>query len=847
LHHSKHIIFNKAMALLISLSVILTAVIGVTIAQLVTQTPPLFNTFIPGEDPSGDLIIRKNVEHPFADDYVIPEGILFEFLVTLGDTFADVSLETSKGTVQTDESGSFTVALTHGEAIRILHLPEGTAVTVTELAKAGFTPADGATHACVIPRGEYVLTYTNAYTPEAVSPVNVEVTGTKYLEGRQWQEGDAFTFLLEYKLAGSEQWQELGQTTVAYTMIEVTDPETGDVTLVPKPDYDKFSFTDLMQSISYNTAGVYAFRVSEVDGTIAGITYDKVVSYFDVLVGDADMDGKLEIQSVTGYQNAESIFNEETNTFHVEVTVNNQYAPEGTAVVTVQLDKTVLSYSGSELSAAGYTFELYDENGELVATSAATSAAGESAIELSFAAKDAGKTFAYTLKETHSGENINGMEYDNTVYEILVSVVDNLDGTISAYIYEAPKQEQEDPGTDGETTPGDEQPEQETEASQTEEQETEESQIPVDATDTYCAPFVNAYDPVDTQVTFRGTKILEGRDLRNEEFTFLLYAAGEDFAISENAEPIRTTVNNAEGTFAFGALSYDKVGVYRYVIKEDNSNPNAGITYDTTAYYATVTVVDDNGVLKAEVIVTDVLGTQKEVTFTNTYKPSPTGITIKGTKELTGMELSEDLFRFLLYQADADYTRQGNSLDAALNSADGTFIFERLVFSQAGTYYYVVEEDSSAQVEGMTYDSTLYGVKIVVWDDEEGSLKADIAITELGVGAASEIRFINTYIEPTTPTEPSEPTETTEPAETTEPTQPSETTQPTEPDEPTSPSAPPKPSTPPTGDTTPVGWYIAMGCLSFTGLLILVVLGFTKRRGTASAGTESGSNSRQRE
>lgn len=827
MYKNKQITIYKMMALLLSVSILLTTVLGGTFAHLITKTPSLINTFLSGLDPTGDLVISKEVTHPFGNGYNIPDGLSFDFSISLGESYAGKTVDTSLGDITADENGVITLSVVAGKAVRICDLVGGTAVTVTEGFATGFTPYGGAEKTITIQRGtENRIEYVNDYAPSPVSSVNLTVSGTKLLEGRDWQEGDSFTFQLDYKLAGEETWEKAGETSVSYELIEVTDPETQEVHYEPKSDFDKFSFTDLVQSITYDTAGEYSFRVSEVDGTIGGITYDKVVSYFDVTVGDADMDGYLEIQDVKGYHNAVAFYDESNGDYHVDVTVNNKYAPEGTATATVNINKRVDSYSGEEKTAAGYSFELYDESGNLVATSCETSAAGETSIELILEAKDAGETFHYTLKETHGGETINGMVYADAAYPISVSVVDELDGTISAYVYgtdehrtelieiETPESAEQESGATEETVSNESNSEQmeseteeneltvsddsegefEKEESEAAESETTESEIvvvatdsnavreevtenesivmtasapetkevvviPDGATDDYKVSFVNVYDPDDTSASFVGIKKLIGRTLKEGEFAFELYATGENFTVNEDTEPIQTVTHDAEGNFGFTTIEYDEVGIYRYVVKEDASGNLGGITYDESVFRVTVTVTDENGVLNATVKITDELGADAELIFKNKYEAAPTSIIFSGRKTLTGMDLSADMFKFLLYKADENYNVLGAATAKAYNDDDGNFKFESIEFAETGTFHYVVKEDSSAKVEGMTYDDTIYGIEVDVWDDGAGNLKADVTITKVGGSVVDEILFENSYTKLVEPDEPDKPTE----------------------------------------------------------------------------------------
>lgn len=960
----------RILALLLSAALFFNSA-GHTLAYIVTQTPSLINTFLSGLEPSGDLTIRKEVEHPFGDAYHMPGGMHFDFTVSLGADYAGKIVRTSQGDLTADENGTITVTVKPGEAVRLMDIREGTQVTVTEAPVPGFTAQDGSERVLTIREGENALDYINLYAPGAVTQPNLEVNGRKFLEGRKWREGDSFTFQLEYKLAGTDKWETLGTATVTYEMVEITDPDDPENTIwVEKPDFDRFSFTELVQSLTYDQAGIYSFRVSEVEGTVPGVTYDTVVSYFDVLVGDEDMDGYLEIQSVAGYQNATASFNDQTNAHRIDVTVNNIYAPEGTASVKIRIQKSVESLSGEEKAPAGFTFELYTEDGELVATSEQTSAAGETSLELTFDAEDAGKTYHYILKESNSGRTIQGMTFDDREYALSVSIVDNLDGTVSAYIYSTenysveevveepeetepeettepteeptqpteettepteeptestesttapteettqPTEEPTEPSeettapTEAETQPSQEptlpaetetQPEESTapvaeaqapmvteitvqiagahnhairaasageirtfsegtqsatipevEAialiSETETQEesaTEPAQageeepdtpaesapaeedrkitlvtvIPEDASDIYTVSFENSYDPEDTQARFDGTKKLSGRTLRSGEFRFDLYATGKDFTVTEEMKPVQSVSHDEEGSFSFAPITYERVGIYHYVVVENAEKALGGVTYDQRLFHVSVTVWDDGGELKTRMVTTDELGTAADIVFRNVYAAEKTSAIFGGRKLLNDAKPKADQFVFLLYPADEDFTIQGGALDTAANTANGSFSFAEIPYEDDGTYFYVIAEDDSGKEPGMTYDDTVYGVKVTVTDDGEGNLTASVSYW-LGGKEVEEVLFRNYY------TKPDESTETTEPTDSEETTEPTETeTDSTETTQKDPTTKPKDSSTPQTGDQSHIREHIVTMFISLAVMLLLL-------------------------
>lgn len=805
---------KKTFVMLLSIVLLLMATVGGTFAYIVTKTPSLLNTFLSGLEPDGDLTIRKVVEHPFGPDYVIPENIKFDFIVNLGADYVGKTVKTSQGDKLVDENGAITVALKPDEAVKIEDILEETEVTVTENLTGfpGFAVKDDMNPKTVtMNRKGYEMVFTNTYTPAKVANVNMSVDGTKTLTGREWKTGDSFAFLLEYKAPGTgAEWQQVGNETVAYAQIEIEDPNTpGTMIWVDEPDFDKFDFTVQVQAFAFDVAGTYAFRLTEAVGAIPGVSYDTEPRYFDVLVGDADMDGYLEIQSVTtpsGGKTVEISFDNTTMRYGVSVPMENKYSVDmaASAKATIQIKKKVTSRSGEEKSLAGYTFELY-ENGNLVKKSGETSAAGEAVIEIGFTAEDAGKTSNYVLKETNAGQKIKGILYDNTEYPITVSVVDNLDGTISARVYETPEppvQTVSLPTEEPETTvtvSSPSVPEEELTVSSPSvpaEDVTVSSpsvkpnpaatldlttvpasgpgpEIPAGASDTYTVTFENIYEPEPASASFTGTKKLTGRILKTGEFSFDLYKTDDAaFVIPEGANPVLSVTNNtvseSEGAFTFAGekLTYDKAGTYYYVVKEDDSAKTGGISYDETVFHITINVIEEDGALKALTEIADNLGSEAELIFENTYVPKKALLTLGGTKKLNGADLKADMFDFLLYQADGKFQIQGTPLESASNKEDGSFAFGEMKYTEVGEHFYVIAEDASEKLKDMTYDDTTYGVKVTVEDNLEGQLVANVAFQEVGGDTAESISFENTYIGPAVSNEPEEsnkPEETDKP------------------------------------------------------------------------------------
>lgn len=360
----------KWVALPLSLLLAFNATVQSSLAFVITSTPAALNTFKPYQSIEGDLIISKTVEHPFGEDYVIPENIAFDFQVELGALYAGYTLTTTQGNFTTDENGILTVSVKPGVPIGIEGIDEGMQVTVTELQKDGdgFAVKDDAAAQTVTvsPDNQIIVDFINIYTPAPVSPDHVSVSGVKVLEGREWQEGDTFDFLLERQDENGE-WISMGTRSIAYST------ETA--------DFNTFDFSDLIQTMEFTEIGTYAFRMSEVIGTLENVVYDATVNTFNITVGDADMDGSLEIQDVAAAQNAAVTKDDAADTYSVDVTFNNIFTPEETTTTetssttettTVTEDTTTKETSTTEGTTTSETTPATVETTSTTSTSADT-------------------------------------------------------------------------------------------------------------------------------------------------------------------------------------------------------------------------------------------------------------------------------------------------------------------------------------------------------------------------------------------------------------------------------------------------------------------------------------------
>lgn len=249
--------------------------------------------------------------------------------------------------------------------------------------------------------------------------------------------------------------------------------------------------------------------------------------------------------------------------------------------------------------------------------------------------------------------------------------------------------------------------------------------------------FTNTYTPTATTATITGTKALTGRDLAEGEFFFDLKDA--------DGNVVQTVQNGADGTFGFAPLQLDKVGTYVYTVSERAGATANGVTYDTTVFTATVTVMEnaETHALEAQVAYSKGGKAADAVAFSNSYAPAATEVKLGASKVLSGEDLKEGQFSFQLKDAD------GKVLQTAKNAADGTVGFEAISYDKPGTYAYSISEVDDGQ-KNVTYDAAEHRVTVTVTDDGAGHLVATVTYD----GAVAPV-FKNTYTPPTTP--PTEP------------------------------------------------------------------------------------------
>lgn len=587
-----------------------------------------------------------------------------------------------------------------------------------ELAFAVADGGSGVLEVAVSLDGEKVATYTGAATSARVADPVAVTFNNRYDAGSVDVGGDGAAAIKAHKTltgrpleAGEFSFSVVNTLDDAAKLVTSgTNDAQGDIAFEPISYTMEKLNNDVADGLAVRAAdGVYtyAYAVSEDTSSLpAGVT--PVVASFpvEVLVTDSGT-GSLGAQVV--YPKGSDGSLEFRNAYGTGVGGTTELAMGGAKVLKVESGETVPDIAGK------FTFTLTGskdapmpegaKDGVKTATNDASGSVDLGTISYSIesvfgsGSGERTKTFTYTV--TESGE-VPGVVNDSvSSRSFTVTVTDNGYGTLSAVSSEKPGAQ---------------------------------------------FTFTNTYgvNPVDSTLTGEGgftiTKTLDGLELREGEFEFALASQAED------EQTVVTAKNDANGKVAFPAISFNAPGVYRYRLAEVDGGLG-GVTYDTTVYDVTATVVDNGD---GSLGVTWSVGKDgqplegKQIVFTNSYKAAGTSITFNAAKVLTGRDLKKGEFTFELRDAN------GKVLQTVKNGAltEGGYApiaFDPIAYDEPGTYdYRIVEVKGDA--EGITYDETVFTYHVVVTDDGNGQLQVEWTVGETGAPV-----FQNVYVKPEDP------------------------------------------------------------------------------------------------
>lgn len=303
-----------------------------------------------------------------------------------GDTPADESgIETYTGTSRTktytytiEESG--TVAGIQNDSAKTF------TVTVTDDGSGKLTVSTD-------PGSAALFTFTNTYNvpEESSSPTDGSLTLNKVLTGRDMAEGE-FSFVMTGTSENAQGMTATGTNTAA------ADCEAGSVAL---------------SAVTFQNPGTYEFQISEANGNLGGVDYDSATLK---AVAEVSSDGKGKMEIDWTIYNADG-------TEISDYTYNNTYTADVTSV-TLGASKAL---DGRVLADGEFSFELRDADGNVLQTK---QNAANGAISFDPITYDVAGEYTYTIAEVAGSDST--ITYDQTVYNVTVSVTDSGTGALQA-------------------------------------------------------------------------------------------------------------------------------------------------------------------------------------------------------------------------------------------------------------------------------------------------------------------------------------------------------------------------------------------------------------------------------
>ena len=647
--------------------------------------------------------LTGNKDAKFTFKFTVPEGKTYKAAV-----FKNAGAGKQAGDVFDLKNGD-THAIKADETIRVYGLAKGDNYTVQELTGADQMPAgykltgrkQGATD--LKDAGNSVtgkiakqntdgtlaeankLVFTNTYTAEASDKLTPQVT--KKISGTE-RTDKKFSFTLA---ATSKTKDKIDAGDLEDDGLKGDTPSESKTTKgeITGKDGQPLNFSDM----TFNKAGEYTFTLTEVhnadddpaaDGVQnAGWTMD--ASTYTVTVRVEDKDAKLTVTGVTVKKDGDA----EAKPIKAEVkdgkvnlaTFINSYAAKGS--VTLAAKKR---FRGGALAGNDFSFALY--KGDKAEGTPIETVTNDEKGNITFQPinyTEAGD-YEYTIKEVTGNDQT--IVYDGQKVKVKVSVTDNKNGTLDATV----------------TYGGD-------------------KAVPT---------FTNVKPTTD--VTVEAMKVLAGKDLTSDAFTFGLYnQAGNEVARGTNDQggKVKLTVKGLN------------LGEYDYTLKEV-AGGDSTITYDSTAVKVHVSVKAEGDKAKATVTYD---GKNDIPTFKNTYQPAETSVTLAAKKayvksDSTPAALKDGEFAFDLYEGDltAEQLKGKQPIRSAKNGEDGTVTFPAINYTKAGEYKYTIVE-KKGDLSHVTFDDAVHHAAVKVMD-KAGKLDAAVAYDGDKADAPT---FTNTY------------------------------------------------------------------------------------------------------
>ena len=443
---------------------------------------------------------------------------------------------------------------------------------------------------------------------------------------------------------------------------------------------EEFSFGE----IKYEKPGKYTYYIAETTPAksdpswLGGVSYSSAEYKVTVTVKD---DGKGNLTEPV--VKMEQIYKDDgTATSQVIddqiAVITNTYRPKETSVTL----KATKRFTGGELAGSDFTFQLLDKDGSVVQT-----VQNEKDGKVAFAAIDYATPgdHDYTIKEVKGADST--VVYDAKGVKVHVKVTDEKGELKATVTYDG------------------------------------EKAVPT---------FTNTKPTAD--VTVEATKVLAGKDLTADAFTFGLY--------DQDGNEVAKGANDRDGKVKLAVKGLN-LGEYDYTLKEV-AGSDSTITYDSTEVRVHVSVKAEGDKAKATVTYD---GKNDIPTFKNTYQPAETSVTLAAKKayvksDSTPAALKGGEFAFDLYEGDltAEQLKGKQPIRSAKNGEDGTVTFPAINYTKAGEYKYTIVE-KKGDLSHVTFDDAVHHAAVKVMD-KAGKLDAAVAYDGDKADAPT---FTNTY------------------------------------------------------------------------------------------------------
>ena len=487
----------------------------------------------------------------------------------------------------------------------------------------------------------------------------------------------------------------------SFTFDLKADSNTAGVAKNPMPEVTAVTATKDQPTVSFGNiafckAGTYYYTVTERNGQVDGVSYDAAPYTVAAVVSKDSNNNALTANiyyDVT--KNDKGTVPQDAKT---SLTISNTYTP---LKQTLQVTKAFNGWNDWNLfDDDKFTFTLTPE------TAGAPMPAGENSGKATVSKESPEAVFGeitytkagtYEYQITETNDHLDGVSYDTTAHNVLVSVSKSTDATnaLSAVVK-----------YDGKTS----------------------------------LTITNTFTPVHQSLS-----VSKNFNDWTKAHSFTFNLSAKDQAPMPNDQKGATVSVRKDSTAdkttgypsaAFGQIEFDRAGTYVYTITEENGGAD-GVDYDTdgskkpTQHEVKVTIAKDKDTNELSVASVDSL------TVRNTYTPATAHVEV--TKDFNDWSKA-DSFTFDIAAAgntakDIDGNEVKNPMpknpdgkEVTSQSVDQdqlTAVFDDMTFKYAGVYTYTITERNDHR-DGVSYDVNPHTVTVTVTksDDAVNALSA---------------------------------------------------------------------------------------------------------------------------